>query len=358
MAWNLFDLFIVSVAVIEMVMKACGHSKTGMSILRVLRFFKVSRVFRMFNAMRIFKEIRVMVDSLVGSFAFFTWCAGMLVLFLSLFAIFFVQGMTTMLEERPDLEDSTRRAVERDFGSVSAAMLSLLMAVSGGNDWGAYHDVVKEVGVLYSFLYLFFIMFSMIAFFNVITSVFCEKAMHLATPTMTDVMLEMKKKEVEDASELLSLLSAVSKDDDIRTIDSEKFEEFLSHAEVVTYFELRGFNESSVRRFFKQLLDMYHTTHIDFGTFASACVKLGGSASSADVHMLSVEMKAMRLQQSRFQDDLWKVCSIMDREVPVGGSPLRVASPCRTRHILANPLRAGEGRAPESSVPSPTGARV
>lgn len=348
MVWNWFDSVIVIVAVVELVLSALGQSKGNMSFLRVLRFLKVSRVFRMFNAMRIFKEIRLMVDSLMGSFVFFVWCAGMLGLFLSLFAIFFVQAMTTLLEDRDDLDEGIRKAILVDFGSVSGAMLTLLMAATGGNDWGVYHLTIKQLGAVYTYLYLFFILFSSMAFFNVITSVFCEKAMHLARPTMDEIAVEMKRKEVRDASELLKMLNTILKDDVKRTLDYDAFEEFLRHPKAVAYFELRGLNESSVRRFFKQLLRIHQTSSLDFATFASACVKLNGTASSIDVHMLSAELKGVKLAQLRLQEDLSKACVLMARESPVRqrapamlqsspamfSSPalLSVASPCR-KHV-------------------------
>jgi len=250
-----------------------------------------------------------------------------------------------MLEERKDLDETLRQVIEQDFGSVAGAMLSLLMAVTGGNDWGEFHPIIKELGPVYNFLYLFFILFSSIAFFNVVTSVFCEKAMHLARPTMDDIMAEMKSKEVQDASVLLSMLDSILQDDDdTRALDCNKFEEFLSHPQVVAYFELRGLNESSVRRFFRQLLEIHQTRSIDFGTFASACVKLHGTASNVDVHMLSAEIKSIKLSQLRLQHSLTeKSGAPMVREThSLQASPpvLFSASPCRA-HVPPHAMRMG-----------------
>lgn len=348
MLWNWFDFIIVFVAVIEILMSMLGQAGGSMSFLRVLRFMKVSRVFRMFNAMREFKEIRIMIDALMGSFVFFVWCACMLGLFLSLFAIFFVQGMTGFMEDRADLDEDLRKAITQDFGSVSQAMLTLLLASTGGQDWGEYHLIVKELGAVYNFLYLFFVLYSSMAFFNVITSVFCEKAMHLARPTMDEMMVDMKNKEVHDATELLSMLDKSLDGDGSRMLDHQSFENFISHPHVIAYFEQRGLNESSIRRFFGQLLRTHQTQHIDFGTFVSACVKLGGPASCVDVHTLSAEMEAVKVAQMQFQEfltgDLTGAKPGPAFEVPPAA--LWVASPCRDR----SPWRDG-GALLESSTP-------
>jgi hypothetical protein len=338
MLWNWFDLTIVVVAMVEIVMTAFGSAKGSMSFLRVLRFLKVSRVMRMFNAMRIFKEIRLMVDSLMGSFVFFVWCAGMLALFLSLFAIFFVQGMATALEERTDMDDSLRKAIIRDFGSVSGATLTLLMSITGGNDWVEFYSTLKEVGTIYTYLYVFFILFSTIAFFNVITSVFCEKAMSLAMPDVEELMMTCERKKLHDAGELLAMLTTVLKDD-ARQLDVKKFQEFVSHHQVASYFELRGLNESTLHRFFKQLLEIHQASSVDFGTFASAFVKLDGTASSIDLHVLSAQVRAVSLAQVHLQESV-NNCLMQSR---IAGVPetwaatLSVATPCRRSQ---SPLRA------------------
>merc|ERR1740130_345301 len=117
-------------------------------------------------------------------------------------------------------------------------------------------------------------------------------------------MVDMKNKEVHDATELLSMLDKSLDGDGSRMLDHQSFENFISHPHVIAYFEQRGLNESSIRRFFGQLLRTHQTQHIDFGTFVSACVKLGGPASCVDVHTLSAEMEAVKVAQIHFQEFL------------------------------------------------------
>merc|ERR1719424_910511 len=104
MGWNLFDSAIVLVAVFDILMAWLGIEGFNMSFLRVLRFFKISRVLRMFSALRAFKEIRIMVDALVGCLSIFLFCSSLMAIFLSIFAIFFVQGASEVLEHDPALD--------------------------------------------------------------------------------------------------------------------------------------------------------------------------------------------------------------------------------------------------------------
>lgn len=338
--WNVFDLAIVLVSIFELVMTLMGGTAINLSFLRVLRFLKISRVLRMFSALRLMKEIRIMVDALSGSFLIFIFCSIMLAMFFSIFAIFFVQGATTYLENSPDVDQKVLGYIKDDFGTVSTTMLSLFMSVTGGNDWAQYHETIAAVGTTYNFLFLFFIGFSSIAFLNVITGVFAEKALSLASPSANEMMMRRKEKEARDAKELVALLNRVLGSDGQSAICIQSFGRFLEHPDVVQYFEVRGLKPCSASHFFTLLAEIQQTETVDFGTLVSACVKLDGMASSMDLQVLSAELKSMQMQHNHLgqflKENLGKIISHVevqsgDHSLPVCGvscarecDPLRV----------------------------------
>lgn len=72
-------------------------------------------------------------------------------------------------------------------------------------------------------------------------------------------------------------------------------DELISHPDGEAYFKIRGLNIPSARRFFRVLIDITHSDHVDLPTFVSACVKLDGTASSIDMHVLLVEMRSVQM---------------------------------------------------------------
>jgi hypothetical protein len=304
MSWNLFDFVIVFVAVVELLLTLVGGQLMKLSFLRVLRFFKIGRVLRMFSALRLVKDVKVMVDALTGSFMIFAFGCILLAMFLSVFSIFFVQGFAQFLANEGSVDASMRQRIMTDFGSVSTAMRSLFMSATGGDDWSKYHVTIKDLGVTYDFLYLFFIAFTMIAFFNIVTGVFAEKAMSLAVPTMEELTARRLNREVKDADELVKLLQRFLKTDTPGMISASAFDDFLAHNSVVAFFEVRYLKATTARRFFSQLLDIHKTDKIDLGTFISACIKLDGFASSIDLHALSVEVQTILMNQHALQEKL------------------------------------------------------
>jgi hypothetical protein len=174
------------------------------------------------------------------------------------------------------------------FGSVSAGVLTLFKVTTGGDDWVNIHDVVNHLGPFYDALFIVFVGTYFLAFLNVVTATFCEKAMTLAVPTTMELSQARINKEYADAQELFELLTRVLDDEGSHRISRHRFDDFMSHPEVEIYFEVRGLKSTSAHRLFKTLCEVQDTDTLDFATFISACVKLDGTASTIDMHCQSV----------------------------------------------------------------------
>merc|ERR1719330_1201319 len=100
------------------------------------------------------------------------------------------------------------------FGSVSTAMMTIFMSTTGGNAWGDVYEVVKKTGVANSVVFVSYIVFFLLAFFNIITSMFVDRALKLAKPDDADVIFERHMEELERAHELRELVETLDKDHD------------------------------------------------------------------------------------------------------------------------------------------------
>lgn len=285
--WNIFDMVIVIVAVCETVAKWAGIEGMNTSFLRIIRFLKMSRVLRMFSAMRAFKEIKLIVEALTGCFTLFFFSSILLGIFLSVVAIFLVQGMASYLETGPDIDADYLSLIHDRFGSITYAMLTLYKCLSGGFDWGPIYDMVNLSGTAYGNLFLLFINFSLLAFLNVVVGVFCEKAMNLASVPTTEELLSQRGRQQEgDAVDLLALLHLFQAGNG-PMIRKRTFNEFIGHPHVISYFEVRGVKPSSIRRIFNVLCDISDSECVDVRSFVSTIVKLDGLPSALDLHALS-----------------------------------------------------------------------
>merc|ERR1711907_693753 len=64
-----------------------------------------------------------------------------------------------------------------DFGTLDRSLISLYMAMSGGNDWSQYYFGLMLVSLSYRMVFLLFITFALFAVVNIVTGVFVDAAM-------------------------------------------------------------------------------------------------------------------------------------------------------------------------------------
>merc|ERR1719424_1439396 len=175
------------------------------------------------------KEIRMMIDSIAGCGTIFFFCLILIMIFLSIFSIFFVQGATNLLESEKEIDPEIVEELRKYFSSVAGGMLSLFQAVSGGDDWANFYGCIKELGTMYQVLFLSFISSYVIVLFNIITATFCEKAIHIAIPNLDESIAIRHEKEFEDAKELTRLMCRFVDDNGQKHLSNDQFDEFIKN---------------------------------------------------------------------------------------------------------------------------------
>merc|ERR1712183_422676 len=137
-----------------------------------------------------------MLDCILNCRSALLWVLILLVGFIHLFALIFVQFASNHLEDPENASD--RDALIETFGSVQVAMISLLQATSGGTDWEVQDKLMEKVGPMARISFIFFVLFFVVAIWNIITSIFMEHALRLAMPDINEVLLRKQQKDLED----------------------------------------------------------------------------------------------------------------------------------------------------------------
>merc|ERR1719277_2667758 len=130
----------------------------------------------------------------MGCFASLFWSGVMLTFLKFLFGIYFVQAVTSyLLQEQENIDDLTRQKCLAMFGSVQVAMVTLLKATTGGQDWEKAYEVMQKASLFAALLFLFYIVFFMVPVWNIVTSVFVEKIMVMAAANIEQEAFERRK---------------------------------------------------------------------------------------------------------------------------------------------------------------------
>merc|ERR1719453_2455220 len=119
------------------------------------------------------------------------------------------------------------------------SMLSLYMAVTGGNDWGPYYSVVETASPIYAVIFIFFTFFFTFALFNILTGIFVEKAVCTSLPDRDDLVLQQRQKARQDAQEFRHMCSVLDKGKK-GTIRWKDFERHMENDVMVAYMASIG----------------------------------------------------------------------------------------------------------------------
>jgi hypothetical protein len=175
--------------------------------------------------------------------------------------------------------------------------MSLFQASSGGSDWGESYELLLVTGDFAAAAYVVYILFCLIAAWNVVTSIFIERAMTLARSDMQTSILRKAK----DAAQLWRLTMKADHDTS-DTLSHEEFKEFMQDQSFRRFFELRGLDMKDVALFFHLLTSQSGCMEVDMERFVSGCMGMKGTASAMDLHALSHQVRVLQAGHREFME--------------------------------------------------------
>jgi len=293
--WNMFDLALVAMSTIETIaMSVEGDSgSSGMTFLRVLRVCKVVKVLRTIRLLRFIKDLRLMLECMIRSVLSIFWSLLLILFMIGFFSILFVHNMATwIIESGESLDSEAVRVIVGRFGSVQRALMLLIKVSFSGMDWGGVYDDILHTGPLNCVLFLLFILMFQLAFLNIITSVFIEKAMQISQPDMNELMREQQARDLAQARQLFEVVEKyldVNLDGKVTQAQFKAaMKDRVNGASLKTAFEVRGVPINDAEAFFSTL-----TTDGEDGVpielFVAGCLKMKGYAMSSDLQTLIVD---------------------------------------------------------------------
>ncbi|CAE7608675.1 unnamed protein product [Symbiodinium natans] len=306
-AWNWFDMALVVESFI-------GLFSTGskLSFLRIFRVFRLVRVVKVVRSVKALARLRTMIFAILSSFVDLLWAFLVIVLIVFVFAIVFDNAVadyfdgltvdwnatdTTLIEEV--------EALNQLFGNLPETMISLWSAVSGGNDWMNYGDLVRKAGGWFYFgLFNFYIAFCVVGMFNVVTGVFVDSAVCVRTGD------EVVQGYLDDLRQTTEEIKGFFKDADADGSGTLNWDEFQSHMKnpaVKAYFSGLDIDPEEAEIIFT-ILDGDKSKEIKIDEFVNGTMKLKGSATKLD-------LMALMYDQTRQSMKFDALCEFVEDEL-------------------------------------------
>ena len=276
---------------------------TFVNLRRLIRLCKIVKILRVFRTLKFFSELRLMLDCVLGSLINAMWCVIMLVFVMYVFGLLLQQGIVQyLMEARKTMSAEANEAIMTYFGSVGQTVVTLFQSSTSGVDWNEPYKALLFTGQVMPVAFLVYVAFVFISVWNIVTSTFVEKALKLAQPDVDMLILEQQLQDFEDCKMLSKLFKSMRPTDDDGTerIGMEEFRQLVETYEFRSYLQTRGIDIKNAETFFKMLVELQGEPMIDATTFANACVRMKGAATSIDLQTVMFTTHLMNQEQRRF----------------------------------------------------------
>eukprot|EP00404_Azadinium_spinosum_P032415 CAMPEP_0180571736 /NCGR_PEP_ID=MMETSP1037_2-20121125/8875_1 /TAXON_ID=632150 /ORGANISM="Azadinium spinosum, Strain 3D9" /LENGTH=304 /DNA_ID=CAMNT_0022589067 /DNA_START=33 /DNA_END=949 /DNA_ORIENTATION=- len=247
--WNVFDLFLVITSTFDMAMTLIvGDSGiANVTFMRSQRILKMNKLLRAFRWVQAFSELRMIINSLLGSFISLFWSFLVLIFLLYIFSL--IIGLAGQLR----------------FCAESHAVVIGLY-----DQWGELDrpfNTLEKTGFLNPALFVFFVVFSQVSVLNILTGVFVENAMKHAQPGRDERSIEECNKMIEVSRELRKECEMMDANGS-GTVSLEEFSLHLHKPRLQAKMALLGLNVQDAEMFFRLLAHMSDDEEVvisDFG---------------------------------------------------------------------------------------------
>lgn len=292
--WNAFDLVLVLESV-------SGYFLDTMklSFLRIFRVFRLVRVVKMVKSVKALAKLRTMIFAIMDSFVDLCWAFLVLFLILFVFGIVFSNAASGFVEaivdnqERNDAEKmATAAEMSKMFGDMGTSMLSLWSAVSGGNDWMMYGEPLMKVSMWYFALFIFYIGFSVVGLFNVVTGVFVDGAVCCRTG---DEVVQSYIDDLKNTSAEIKSYFKKGDTDGSGLLSYREFDELMKQPAVKAYFAGLDMDPEEASVLFT-ILDSDRDKEIAIDEFVNGTMKMKGPASKLDLVALMYDSSRQSLK--------------------------------------------------------------
>ncbi|CAE7163310.1 unnamed protein product [Symbiodinium pilosum] len=299
LVWNVLDIVCVLIGIVdasaEIVMLAIGlEEKTPLrtfTVMRVLRVVRIVRVVRVIRIMRFFRELRMMIFSTVNSLRSVIWIIFFLFVLFYMFGIAFTSAVVSYLDTLEMRKQSENITLQRYFGTLDVSILTLYMAMSGGQNWSVYYESLASMrgGEFWCLLYILYITFALFAVVNIVTGVFVDTALQSSKNDREVVVQEELEQKRDYLQQLRQLFQAIDEDSEGR-ITREVLQQAFKHETILAYFSSLKIDVPDAATLF-DLLDFDQSGAIDLEEFLHGCYHLHGEATHLEAKMMQAEVR-------------------------------------------------------------------
>eukprot|EP00927_Polykrikos_kofoidii_P009774 TRINITY_DN14099_c0_g1_i1.p1 TRINITY_DN14099_c0_g1~~TRINITY_DN14099_c0_g1_i1.p1 ORF type:complete len:686 (+),score=91.98 TRINITY_DN14099_c0_g1_i1:66-2123(+) len=319
--WNIIITVLVLAQIVELILT---NRKANMMGLRLMRFFRLTRVVRAVRLVGYVQELRLIVSSVLGSLRHVSWTMVLITLIAWMAAI----SITLLVGETQShcngdssvIAGHCSELFQTHFGSLGAALFTLIASIAGGLDWhSAAIVLLNEVGIMAFLFMVLYVVFVVFALVNAVTGVFVDSALRASEQAEYDLLSSMAQ----------NIFKQASKNEDAAPIDRLEFLEAMEGPTLRKYFANLDVNIEHPQRIF-DVIDENGSGSIEVSEFVECIHRMKGNTKALDflcfVNMWRDAHEGLARQVDDIEDNLSRLANKLTSNMGGVPAPLRQQS--------------------------------
>lgn len=282
--WHVADATLLVVSTFDVltsnVLSTGGLLRAIRTLIRPLRVFRVARC-----AMAL-RHLRMLTISMLHSLVPLFYAFAFLWFLIYLFAVVFVQGTANYIDDAAPGNRHVSQLVSH-FGDLPTSGMTLFMCITNGVDWNEVSLSLKDLPSTYIAIFVFYILFMIFSVSNIITGIFVQEAIEMATHDMELVEQTERSRTKESVNSLKSLFHRLDPDG-LGYLQKAELVCVLQHHDVQATLSSLGLQVHDVESLFA-LLDIDKDGIVEIDEFVMGCLRVRGSAREVDLEIFMQE---------------------------------------------------------------------
>mmetsp|Transcript_49608 Transcript_49608/g.91542 ORF Transcript_49608/g.91542 Transcript_49608/m.91542 type:complete len:696 (+) Transcript_49608:26-2113(+) len=297
--WNFFDFWMIVAALINIAVDVEDIPKRY----HVVRFLRFMRLLRVLKVLKLGKTVNTyfivfskMTFSLSQSMPSLLSAAMVIVFFTYITAVMLTQTATDYRED----SSSDHSVLAEHYGSLDRTFYSLVKSIFNGQAWGELMQPLTHVSFVATFVFMTYLMLTLLCLLNVIHGVFVDSALQSTAHYKELMVAEAQKKRIMLVQHLKDVFREIDSDNS-GFITVAEFDACLSTPGGRAFFEVMGLSTVQAYQLFR-LIDADSSESVDIDEFCEGCIRFMGEAKNFDIQCLLIENKQMLSHWSAFLD--------------------------------------------------------
>merc|ERR1712032_962026 len=206
---------------------------------------------------------------------------------LMLFGLMFIFPVCSYLQATPksDIQHETIESIRQYWSSLVQAMITLFMAITGGNDWIEFAAPLKVVDPVFYYVFVSYIFFACVSLLNILTGIFVNSALKVEDKN-DRALREVLEKQGGEILEMFTNHFENLTNDGTGALPIEIIMKDFYHPDVQPFFALHGLDCNHAYAVHKAL--MHHNDFVGLDSFILACKRAGSDTDTKASDILAV----------------------------------------------------------------------